>query len=342
MRSWMPTVVALILCIGGFWYASSQDFFREQPEEAEKLLQEVTDDVTSIQILNTDGTEPVKLIKEDAGWRMELPDAYPLNAYSVDDWVTSLDELTIATIAEEHADELGKYGLLTPMQRYEVELKDGTKLELEVGDETPVTGTVYARLGDSNKVYVLNQSEIHSLQMTALDFAEKDPLVFLADQVTAIDWNWSGMNIKGARTDESNTENQGTTSGTWRINDTGIELSDMITWLNSVRFQQTDQLPKHIEKLTDDGVMNTGPAFTLDMTLEKSQSSLESNLQTVRYLGYRDGDTLWVLLEGNVWAYAVSSAEFDELNVQMTELLDSAKQAEQQAEQETGQDDESQ
>lgn len=68
MKRLIPTMILVILCIGGFWFASSKDFFKEKPPEAPALVNVKKEEVAGYTIKK--GDTVIELQQKDGGWTM--------------------------------------------------------------------------------------------------------------------------------------------------------------------------------------------------------------------------------------------------------------------------------
>ncbi|MGZ9583460.1 DUF4340 domain-containing protein [Paenibacillus marinisediminis] len=339
MKKWMPTLVAVVLCVGGFWYAASQDFFREQSAEDVPLLKVEADQITSFTLKQA--KEEVKLVKDNENWKMELPQAYPINQYGVDNWINNFVELSLQSLVEEQAADLEKYGLSSPSASYEVTLKDGKTIQLDIGDAAPIAGEVYARLGGSEagggNVYALDEYEVASLNKDVLNFTANEPFEFVSDQVTDFEWSmneksYSAVKLKAGEEQaksadqtgqseqaESSDQSKGTEQSDslkWKINKKELEATDVLAWLNDLRFQSATELPRLASE-----VVKGKEVMSLSITMDKLDGSSMSDIQSKQYKGYLVEDNVWIVPEGSEWAIAIPKEKLDDLQHSLDELL---------------------
>lgn len=311
MKTWMPTLIAVLLCGAGFWYASSNDYFREQPQTEEPLFSLSADQVTGISI-KQDG-EQVKLIYGDDGWQMVLPTYYPLNAYGADTWVEGFIGLAAGMVIEEHAVDIEKYGLSSPSAVYEVTKNNGDTIKLEIGAETPVSGEVYARIGGTGKVLALENSKLSVLDKGAFDFTAKEPFEYVSNQVTEMKWTWNDHTYEAVKQTDSSGKSTGLT---WSLNGKTAEETDLLAWLNKVRFLTAEQLPRLVSDLK-----SQASALQFSITMDKSSSGAEQELVTKNYTGYVEDDQVWIAAEGSIWAIPLQTSEMDQLQQELDTLL---------------------
>ena len=69
MKRFIPTILLVVICIGGFWYASSKDFFQEKKDEPKSLITLKQEDVQSISRENRGAAD--RSSPDDSGWEMK-------------------------------------------------------------------------------------------------------------------------------------------------------------------------------------------------------------------------------------------------------------------------------
>lgn len=311
MKMWLPTIIAVLLCGAGFWYASSNDYFREQGQQEEPLFSIAASDVSGISI-KKDG-EQIKIIQGSDGWQMVQPTYYPLNAYGADDWVEAFIGLNAGIVIEEHAVDIEKYGLSTPTAVYEVTKNNGDAIKLEIGAETPVSGEVYARIGGTGKVLALDSNKLTSLDKGAFYFTANEPFEYVSDRVTELKWTWNENTYEGIKQSDPNSQS---TVQQWSINGQVIDGVDMLGWLNELRFLSAEQLPKLVSELKE-----KKDSMQFSITMDKAAGGTEQDLVTKAYTGYVLDDQVWIAAEGSIWATPIAKSNFDDLQKELNTWL---------------------
>ena len=148
MKRFIPTILLVVICIGGFWYASSKDFFQEKKDEPKSLLTLKQEDVKAVSVKTEE--EQIDLNRTANGWDMQKPQAAPMNSNQVDSWLDALGLVTSTKLVEDQASNLVEYGLDKPVGTYEVTLKDGSKQGLLVGTALPIEGFSYVQVEGSS------------------------------------------------------------------------------------------------------------------------------------------------------------------------------------------------
>ncbi|WP_079914304.1 DUF4340 domain-containing protein [Paenibacillus sp. 32352] len=298
MKRLIPTIILVLICIGGFWYASSKDFFKEKQEPAASLAKVNQQDVASYTI-KTGDTE-IEMQQKDGKWTMTKPSAQPLNEYSAKGWIDSFNGLTKESTIDAEGKELTKYGLDKPQQQFSVKLNNGTVQTLSVGNAMLVPGYDYAMLSGSPEVFKISDSQVKSLAKTQLDLMEKSPIRLEYEQVRGITVEWKGQKwtLTKADTDKKSYE------ANWKLGDKELKGSDASSYLDKVQFLSTEQLAKPADQVKMDAP---------ELRLEVKYADASNKETTVVYLGKVDKDNLWLTQQGGQWAYSLPVTSIEEL-----------------------------
>jgi hypothetical protein len=308
MKRLLPTLILVLVCLGGFFYASSQNFFKEKVVvDEKKLIALQAADIQSIQYqavsaASADAPEAVmeltELTKKTADWEMVKPTAYPVNSFSVDSWNEVYAALTYVGVVEENPTSLADYGLDKPKQFFQVTLKDGTIKKLLVGNALPISGDSYAKFADSPKVFDLSDSVLDGLKKQPLDFVDKNAVKFKYDNVKSIQMEWKGAKwlLEKAQADKTVFESTWKLDGKDRKAEEGTALIDKITAL------ATAELPKPAAEVKMD-------APELRITVTESNAGKDT---VSTYIGKIDKDNVWIAKEGGAWTFSVPAASVQE------------------------------
>ncbi|MEK8131794.1 DUF4340 domain-containing protein [Paenibacillus filicis] len=299
MKRLIPTIVLVVLCIGGFWYASSRDFFREKSPETPGLVAVNKDNVTGFTIHA--GTTDIVIERKDNAWTMVKPSALPLTKEDADAWVDTFTSLKKDKMVTEAATDLGQFGLAEPKQRYTVKLAGGGEQTLEVGDATPVSGSSYAKLGGSSTVFQLADATLQLLAKQPIDFMEKTAVKVEYEKVRALTVQWQGASwtLTKAEPDKSSFEAK------WKLGDRELAGTDATGYMDRAASLVTEQPVKKASEVA--GLDHPDLRLTLKTTDDSGKEA-----DTV-YVGKAAGEFVWVVREGGEWAFAVPSGAVQEL-----------------------------
>lgn len=105
--------------------------------------------------LDTESGETVN--KEEFYWTSDELLDVPQDDSTVRSFVAGLAQLSGVSVVEENAEDLAKYGLESAVATAQADFSDGTSITMLFGIRNPANEqTVYFRLSDSNKVYLVS------------------------------------------------------------------------------------------------------------------------------------------------------------------------------------------
>jgi len=153
--SFRLTLVLLIVALllgGAVYYVQSTPATPTPSAQTTPVLSFLPSDATQLEA--TGQGKSVVVAKVDAGWQLKQPEEGPADQIRVDSLVSRLSTLTASkTIASPSS--LAEYGLDQPKVRAQLTLKTGQSPTLLVGDQNPDKTTFYAKLPDSQTVYLI-------------------------------------------------------------------------------------------------------------------------------------------------------------------------------------------
>ncbi len=299
MKRFIPTIILVIICIGAFWYASSQSFFKEEEEStaAQPLAPIIPDEVTSIKL--TAASETTELQRKDDQWTMTKPSALPLTAYAAESWLNAFAALTHEGEVDASPADLSGFGLTTPSQEYEVTLKNGSVKSIQIGAPLPISGYFYAKLKDSPAVYKVSDGGLQGLALAPIDFMQKLPVVAAYNDVLNVSVNWKGEGKTLTKSDPAKTANE----SAWKFGDKELAGTEATTFLDKVILMSTQELVKPSAEVKQDN-----PELKLKLTLKKDGTE-----STHTYIGTVDGESVWIVKQGDAWAYSIPQASVQEM-----------------------------
>ena len=149
-------LLAIALALGAFVYfyeIGGEDARREAEEQARRLFPELEQGAIEwIAFTTRDGIE-ARLERQEGGWNLVQPVAFPADRFAVDGMATNLAALVSET-ALENPQPLAEYGLddAARVVRFSV---GGEVRTLLLGRQTPVGANSYAKAGASDEVYTV-------------------------------------------------------------------------------------------------------------------------------------------------------------------------------------------
>lgn len=298
MKRFVPTIILVIVCIGAFWYASSQSFFKKAEESTAKPLVTVKkEDITAVKLKT--GADNIEMELKDGKWTMSKPQAIPLSSFETDTWASSFVTLTQEGEVDANPTDLSGFGLQTPAQEYEVTLKGGSVKTVQVGAPLPIAGYYYVKLKDAPNVYKVSETAIQGLAKTPMDFMEKMPIAVTYSDVLSVSLTWNGASKSLTKSDPAKTASE----SAWKFGDKELTGSEATSFLDQILLLSTDQLAKPSSSIKLDS-----PELKLELKQKKDGKD-----STDAYTGKVDGETVWIVKQGDTWAYGVPKASVQDL-----------------------------
>jgi hypothetical protein len=298
MKRLIPTLLLVILCIGGFWYASSKDFFKEKPDTGTSLVKVNKDEVASYSIKT--GDDVIEMQRKDGKWAMTKPSALPLNDSSADGWVESFNALSKDKIVDAKPADLAQFGLDKPSQQFQVTLQNGTVHTLSVGAPVAVQGYNYALFSGSPEVFQINDTKVKPLAMTQIDFMDKSPVKLEYDQVRSMTVDWKGQKWTLAKTDPDKKSYE----SDWKLGEQTVKGVDAGAYLDQLQFLSADKPAKRSTEVKLDAP---------ELRIEVKSVDAAKKETTTTYTGKIVQEEVWLAKDGGEWAYALPVASIQEL-----------------------------
>ncbi|MGO4499086.1 DUF4340 domain-containing protein [Paenibacillus sp. 2RAB27] len=297
MKRFIPTILLVVICIGGFWYASSKDFFQEKKDEPKSLLTLKQEDVKAVSVKTEEAQ--IELSRTTTGWDMQKPAAAPINSNQVDSWLDMIGLVTSTKLVEDQATNLAEYGLDKPVGTYEVTLKDGSKKGLLVGTALPIEGFSYVQVEGSSAVYQVSDQSLTSLNKTPVDFADTSPIHQENDKVQSVKLTWKGQSWTLSKTDKDKVA----ADAGWKLGDKEMKGTEASPLLDQLIFLHSSELPQAAaQKPTTGGELKLEIAMTVD-----------GKDVTDVYEGKLSGEQVWLAKQGGQWAYALAAEDIQSL-----------------------------
>ncbi|MCY9692422.1 DUF4340 domain-containing protein [Paenibacillus alginolyticus] len=297
MKRFIPTILLVVICIGGFWYASSKNFFQEKKDEPKSLITLKQEDVQSIHVKKEE--QQIELARNGSGWDMKTPAAAPINTNQVGSWLDALGLVTSTKLVEDQVSNLSNYGLDKPVGTYEVTLKDGSKKGLLVGTALPIEGFSYVQVEGSPAVYQVSDQLLSALSKKPVDFADASPVQFESDKVQSVKLTWKGQTYTLAKTDKDKVAAE----ANWKLGDKELKGAEATPLLNELNFLHSAELPQPAAQKP-----TAGSELKIELGL-----TVDGKEVTEIYEGKLSQDQVWLTKQGGQWAYLLTAADIQKL-----------------------------
>lgn len=187
MKKSTLAVVVLALALGAWVYY--REFKHPAPEkssdESRPAFSFTAPDVTAIEI-DRQGLA-MDFEKRDANWVVTRPVNTNADQSTLEGLANSLAAARISRTFAAPADRLGSYGLANPAVKLEIQLKNGTKHRMRLGDKDFSGISVFGMLDDSKDVAVLPESLLVTTDKPLDDLRDRSVLGLASGQIASFD-----------------------------------------------------------------------------------------------------------------------------------------------------------
>jgi hypothetical protein len=185
-RSTLILLVAA-LGLGGYLYFVESERPVQDENARQKVFSYETDKITQLQIKSSAG-DVTAMRKANDAWTIVQPVEAPADRNGASDIAATLANLEEEREVDPNAADLKAYGLAEP--RVDITFHvDGEKepKRILLGDKTPTSTAVYAKLATSNRVFLVGTSLLTSADKPTFDFRDKSALAFDQTKVQSVD-----------------------------------------------------------------------------------------------------------------------------------------------------------
>ncbi|MGJ7044371.1 DUF4340 domain-containing protein [Thermoanaerobacterium thermosulfurigenes] len=223
MKTFRNTIIMLLILgvlAGYYYYAKST----KKPAPSTNIINISKSKISSVDI--KDAGNELAIEKSGSTYNVTKPVSYKADSTSTDDLFNSISGLKYSRKFTDT--DVKKYGLDKSDFTISVSSKDGKNEELLVGNKSPVGDSYYAKLKNSNYIYVVDASSIENFQITSNDtlfnYLDKDVYTMSKDKISKITY-----------TDSTGTYNiEKNKSGKWVYNGKEISSDNSEALLNDI------------------------------------------------------------------------------------------------------------
>ena len=219
-------------------------------------------------------------------WNLAKPFSAKADIMKVRDLLNSINGLRIDDFEADRASNLKIYGLAAPKTVLEIWPSDGGKVRrLELGRQKLKTTDVFARMGDSDTVFLIPQSFEKGLELKPGDFRDKNLLQFDASRVSRLSVSHGAKSVVYVKDAQGRWE----AVGRPKANDEGTGLLSQLALLTISDFAA---------KGAKTGLDH--PAYSVEVTLADQTSR-------IYHLGRQEKDNVYLSVEKSPDIYLVSA-----------------------------------
>lgn len=182
---WIALGVLAVLAVWLYFDLKAPVREPDQNLKISELVGLKPDEVTRIEAVK-DGKSLV-LAKDGSDWRLEEPVKAPADSETVKRAVEDILDQTTDYVMEEPPKDLARYGLAVPKRTITLTGKEGKKVVLQIGDKDPGKSSVFTRLADGGKIFLMVSYAAEGLlDKTADDFRDKTVLSIARENIERI------------------------------------------------------------------------------------------------------------------------------------------------------------
>lgn len=193
-------VVLLILAGVLYWsqHRKTPDTTASTASTSPAILKVDPATVTSLTV-KLKGAQPVTLVRSGAQWQITSPGTFPADDSTVSGMLSNLAPLNSESVVEDHATNLGEFGLIEPSVELGITGKDNKTTRLMLGDDAPTGDGVYVSVAGDPRVFTASSALKTSVSKSLSDLRDKRLLPVDASSVSSIDLTRKGEDIAFAR-----------------------------------------------------------------------------------------------------------------------------------------------
>lgn len=156
----------------------------EEKERSEKILLFEKEDVEEFSLEKKDSV--IRLATKDGKvWNLTEPVSAEADDIFAESYLTRLNDARFLRVVEETPSDLSVYGLKEPKLTVRLKIKGQEEKSLLLGDDHPMRGKLYVKLGDEDRALLAELARI-DLEPPVYDFRDKTLMDFETDAVTKI------------------------------------------------------------------------------------------------------------------------------------------------------------
>ncbi len=180
----LKKILVLFVILAGLIIAINQaDKVNRKKEEQKKVISMKSDDIIGLELIQNN--YKVILKKVNNSWLLKAPIQTNADDFAVNRVLDDFAELESEKIVEEDCSNLEKYGLKNPEISVKLTDNKGKKIVLLFGEKAPTGDYYYARLKDSNTVFLLSEIKKKAAEKTDFDLRDRHLIKFDTDKLNS-------------------------------------------------------------------------------------------------------------------------------------------------------------
>ena len=251
LRSFIA-LLAILIALGAYLYFVESKREPESADGKDKVFSVEADAIDELTVKAESG-EQTTLKKTGTDWQIVQPSTLEPDSAEVSGIATNLATLELQRVIDENPSDLAEYGLAKP--RIEIAFKSGgQEKKLLIGRKTPPGTDLYAKLGDSPRVFLISSYLDSTFGKTTFDLRDKTVLKLDRDKVDALTITVPTHTVRVAKRD-----------GEWRLTAPVDARADFTT---------VDGLVSRINGLQMKSIASAEPAGLAEYGLDKPAATV--------------------------------------------------------------------
>jgi Domain of unknown function (DUF4340) len=145
--------------------------------------------------IKKNGAAAVELAREGDKWQITAPQKLAADQDAVSNLLSSVTPLNSTRLVEDKASDVSQYGLAKPALEIDLTEKNKQSEELLIGDETPTSGDLYAKLENDPRVFTIASYTKNSLDKGVDDLRDKRLITAAAAKISQVDLLANGQDM---------------------------------------------------------------------------------------------------------------------------------------------------
>ena len=208
-RGLLIAAAALALLGGLVWWSNKAEATKEtaaDPNAPPKIIEIAAEKIQKVNITKDGETTTLERMADNR-YRLIAPKELAADQDAASGVFTSLTSFIADRVVEEKAAQLGPYGLEKPVLTVDVVQKDGKVVKLLIGDETPTSGSSFAKLEGDPRIFTVASHNKASVDKTWRDLRDKRLLTFDSEKLSRLELTAKGQTVEFGKN----------TNGEWQI-----------------------------------------------------------------------------------------------------------------------------
>ena len=183
----------------GVWYSNKLEKDKEgkpAPDAPPKIVEIVRDNITQVEIAKTGGDTTTIKRGASNNWELTTPKVLRADQEAANSLADTFKSLASDRLIEEKATDLSGFGLAPPRITVTVTKKDGKTVKLLLGDETPASGGVFAKVDGDPRLYTLASFNKTSFDKSYKDLQDRRLITFDSDKLTRLELASKGASLE--------------------------------------------------------------------------------------------------------------------------------------------------